>query len=309
MRIAIIDLGTNTFNLLVVDVTSKDKFKSIFSTKVAVKLGEGGINKKLISSAAFQRGISGLKTHRAIIDKLKAEKIIAFATSAIRDASNSRQFMAAAKKEANIDIQIISGEREAQLIYEGVRMALNIGTDASLILDIGGGSNEFIIATQETALWKQSFDIGIARLLDQFRPGDPISASDIQKLEGHFRAALQPLFEAVKEHPVKELIGSSGSFDTFAEMIAHKFHSISDLRGKTEFVFKMDEYETIHKHLLASTKKERIQTPGLIELRVDMIVIGTILVSFILKELGITKMRMSTYALKQGVLADVMSKY
>src|ERR1043166_6747106 len=115
MRIAIIDLGTNTFNLLVVDITGKDSFKSIFSTKVAVKLGEGGIVKGFISPAAFHRGINALKTHRAIIDKLGVVKTIAFATSAIRSATNGKQFVAAAKKEANIEVTIISGDKEAEL--------------------------------------------------------------------------------------------------------------------------------------------------------------------------------------------------
>jgi exopolyphosphatase/guanosine-5'-triphosphate,3'-diphosphate pyrophosphatase len=309
MRIAIIDLGTNTFNLLVADISGNNSFKSIFSTKVAVKLGEGGIGKRFISPAAFHRGINALKTHRAIIDKLKVAKIIAFGTSGIRSASNGKQFVAAAKKEANIDITIISGDKEAELIYKGVNLALDIGKEPSLVLDIGGGSNEFIIATSEKILWKQSFDIGVARLLEHFSPADPVQPDEISKIEAHLEEVLQPLFEAVKKYPVKELIGSSGSFDTFAEMIAHKHFSIAVLKGKTEFTFNMDQYYQAHEQLLRSNRLERSQTPGIIELRVDMIVVGTITANFILKKLNLTAMRMSTYALKQGVLAELMSGF
>ena len=306
MRVAIIDLGTNTFNLLIVDVESREKYKNVFQTKMAVKLGEGGIGKKLITASAFTRGIEALRSQRALIDKFKAEKIIAFATSGIRSASNGKKFIDAAKKEANIAVSIISGDREAMLIYEGVKLALDIGDAPSLILDIGGGSNEFIIADNKGIFWKKSFDIGVARLLEKFSPSDPVTEKEIEVMEGLFRETLAPLFEAVKQYPVKELIGSSGSFDTFAEMIAHHFHSIEELKGKTEFVFNMDEYKSIHEQLIVSKKEERERTPGIISLRVDMIVIGTILVNFILRELSITRMRMSSYALKQGVLAEVL---
>lgn len=309
MRIAIIDLGTNTFNLLIVDVLGKNNFSNVFRVKTAVKLGEGGIHKNIIAAPAFARGINSLKSYRSIIERFKADKIIAFATSAMRSSANGKKFIEAARKEANIEIDIISGEKEAELIWKGVRMALDIGDNHSLILDIGGGSNEFIIATQNEIAWKQSFDTGVARLLEKFRPSDPITAAEIEKLEMYFRSTLQPLYESLKIYPVKELIGSSGSFDTFAEMVAHKFHHIGILKGKTEFRFDMKEYDEIHKQLVRSDREERSRTPGIIALRVDMIVVGTVFVNFLLREFNISSMRMSTYALKQGVLAEVMKSY
>jgi exopolyphosphatase/guanosine-5'-triphosphate,3'-diphosphate pyrophosphatase len=309
MRIAIIDLGTNTFNLLVADVMSRGEFKTIFSTKIAVKLGEGGIGKSTILPAAFERGINALRSHRAIIDKLKAQKVIAFATSAIRSAQNGAKFVAAAKKETGIGIQVIPGDREAELIAAGVRLALDLGDTPSLILDIGGGSNECIIATRDNILWKQSFEMGVARLLEKFKPSDPVTAGEIEAMENYFREGLRPLFEAVKQFPVAELVGASGSFDTFSAMIAHQFHSPDILKGRSEYVFDMNEYAQVHGCLLRSTEKERYQTPGIIALRVDMIVIASVLVNFLIRELGLTAMRMSTYSLKQGVLAEVMQNY
>jgi exopolyphosphatase/guanosine-5'-triphosphate,3'-diphosphate pyrophosphatase len=309
MRIAIIDLGTNTFNLLIADINGRDNFKSIFSTKIAVKLGEGGMGKKQISAPAFARGIKALRAHKDLIRKFGAVRTIAFATSAIRSSVNGIKFIAAAKKEAGVDVTVISGEKEAELIYKGVRLALDIGDTPSLILDIGGGSNEFIIATKERVLWKKSFDIGVARLLERFAPSDPVTTEDIKRLEDHLEDALGPLFEAVKQYPVKELIGSSGSFDTFAEMIAYRYADISAYRGKTEFRFDMDQFREVHAHLLRSTREERLRTPGIIELRADMIVVGSITVNYILQRLAIPGMRMSTYALKQGVLAEVVSGF
>ncbi len=121
MKVAIIDLGTNTFNLLIVEINSDHSYNHIFQTKISVKLGEGGINHGVITPVPFQRGIDALKTHKQTIEKNKAEKIYAFATSAIRSASNGHEFVAKVKEEVGIDIQVISGDKEAELIYCGVR--------------------------------------------------------------------------------------------------------------------------------------------------------------------------------------------
>ena len=308
MRVAVIDLGTNTFNLFIADIISPTEYKKVFKTKVPVKLGEGGIAKNKIASAAFARGIDALRKYKKLIDGFNTEQIFAFATSAIRSAENGKKFTETAKKETGITINVISGDREAEFIYKGVKQALQIGDEASLILDIGGGSNEFIIATSEEVLWKQSFNLGVSRMLEKFKPSDPIAESEVKKIEKYFEDELAPLFEAVTNNPVKELIGSSGSFDTFAEMIAHKFHSPEMLKGKTEYEFNLPEFFEVHNQLIKSTRAERIQTKGLVELRVDMIVIGSVFVSFILSKLSINKMRLSTYSLKEGVLDELMSK-
>ena len=308
MRIAVIDLGTNTFNLFVAEIISSSEHKKIFKTKVPVKLGEGGMAKSKIATAAFARGMDALRKYKKLMDDFNVEQIFAFATSAIRSASNGKKFVDTAKKEMGITINVISGEREADFIYKGVSHALEIGQDASLILDIGGGSNEFIIATSETVLWRQSFDLGVSRMLEKFKPSDPISEAEIKKMEKYFESELATLFEAVQNNPVKELIGSSGSFDTFADMIAHKFHSPEILKGKTEYEFNVSEFSEIHNQLLKSTKAERMQTKGLVEMRVDMIVIGSVFVNFILTKLQLNKMRLSTYSLKEGVLHELMSK-
>ena len=308
MIIAIIDLGTNTFNLLIVEVFDDNSYKQISKTKLEVKLGEGGINRNFITPLAFERGMNALREHKRSIEKYKAEKIIAFATSAIRSSSNGAEFIRKVKRDIDLEVKILSGEQEAEFIYYGVRQALDLRSEATLIMDIGGGSNEFIIANNSEIFWKQSLDLGAARLLEKFNPSDPITLEELKRIEDHLRLTLFPLFYALEKYPVKELIGSSGSFETFAEMIAYKKYTPEILKGKTEYIFDINDFHDIYQQIIKSTTKERLHTKGLIKMRVDMIVISGIFVNFILSSFNIKKMRLSTYALKEGVLWKLLER-
>lgn len=306
-RIAVIDLGTNTFNLLIVEIDPDKNYQLVFQTKISVKLGEGGINKGFIAPVPFDRGINALKTHKQTIEKYNVEKVVAIATSAIRGASNGSEFVARANEECNIDVQVISGDKEAETIYYGVRNAVKMHDEPSLIIDIGGGSTEFIIANKNQIFWKQSFLLGVARLLELFNPSDPITDKEKDALLNYLKKELQPLFEAVKKYPLTELIGSSGSFDSIAEMVAHRFYTPTIFDGKTEFEFNLNDCAAVHETILNSTTAERLRMKGLTAMRVDMIVISSILVQFILKSFAIPKMRHSAYSLKEGVLFEIIS--
>lgn len=307
MRIAIIDLGTNTFNIIIVEIASDKTYTTLFQAKLPVKLGEGGINQNKIQPAPFQRGIEAIKQHQKAIEKYDVQKVYAFATSAVRDASNGKEFVAKLKLETGYEVQIIDGDKEAEFIYYGVREAAKLTDEPSLIIDIGGGSTEFIIANKDQIFWKQSFLLGAARLLERFNPSDPITDSEIEAIRNYLAGQLVSLYKAIEQFPVKELVGSSGSFDSLAEMIAHRFYTPEILDGKTEYTFNMDDCLAVYDLLLKSTKAERLKMKGLVEMRVDMIVISSIIVHFILSTFGIEKMRLSTYSMKEGVLHRLLN--
>ncbi len=308
MKIAIIDLGTNTFNIFIAEIFPDKTYKKLYKSRISVKLGEGGINQSHIKEEPFQRGIRALKQHKRTIKKFGAEKIYAFATSAIRSATNGKEFVHAAKEKTGISIQIISGDREAELICYGIRSAVKMSGKLSLIIDIGGGSTEFIIANKKEIFWKHSFMLGAARLLDKFKPSDPIQASEAKQIENHLEENLKPLFDALKKYPVTELIGSAGSFESLAEMIAHRFYDIRILKGKSEYRFNLDDCEKMYDIILRSTAKERLHMKGLTRMRVDMIVVSAIFVDYIVLRLGLEKMRLSRYSLKEGVLWELLNK-
>lgn len=303
MRFAVIDLGTNTFNLLIAEYASGNTFVKIFNTRIPVKLGEATINSGYISEKAFQRGIDALIQYKTCISNYKAEQVYAFATSAIRTASNGLEFVKRAKKETGITITIIDGNEEADLIYYGARMAVQMTQQPSLIVDIGGGSTEFILANNSSILWKQSFLLGAARLLEKFKPSDPITNSEVNNFNLYLKQELKPLIDAAKFYQPIELIGSSGAFDSVIDIIAGQFNTTSTHDGETEYPVDLAQYFFMSDKIKTSTIAERYHIKGLIAMRVDMMVISVLLIDFVLKELQLSKMRVSTFALKEGVIS------
>lgn len=308
MLIGILDLGTNTFNIFIAEVLPDRTFKKVYKSKISVKLGEGGIGKNHIDEIPFKRGINALKQHKRTLDEHGVTKIYAFATSAIRSSDNGPEFVKEALKRTGIEIQVISGEREAELIYYGVKAAVRLGKEPVLIMDIGGGSTEFILANHQQIIWKHSFQLGAARLIEKFKPSDPIQPSEITTIEKYLEDQLTPLFKALTESNCKSpvLIGSSGSFDSLAEMIAYRFYSIEILKGQTEYTFNMDDLARIHELIIRSTTKERMEIPGLTKMRVDMIVISTLFVNYIIRRLNIRQLQLSRYSLKEGALWELI---
>ena len=303
MRFAVIDLGTNTFNLLIAESKADNSFVKIFNTKVAVKLGEGAINAGYIADVPFQRGINALKQFQQYLLDYDVEQTYAFGTSAIRSASNGAEFAAQAKRVAGMTISIIDGNEEADLIYYGTKMAVALSEKTSLIMDIGGGSNEFILANCNTLFWKQSYLLGAARLLDKFKPSNPITENEIAYFNSYVKKELVTLYDAVKRFPPVELIGSSGAFDSVIDLITEEYGTVPTNDENTEYSIDIERYKHISKKIIASTIQERQKTKGLIEMRVDMIVISFLLIDFMIHEFNIDTIRVSSFSLKEGVIS------
>jgi exopolyphosphatase/guanosine-5'-triphosphate,3'-diphosphate pyrophosphatase len=302
MKIAVIDLGTNTFNLLIVEKDGKGGFRKTYSNRIPVKLGEGAINKGYIEEIPYNRGISALQHYTGIIKEKKVDQVYAYATSAIRTAANGKEFVKNAMEKTGIKVEIIDGNREAELIYFGNREAVKMNEELSLIMDIGGGSTEFIIANKQKIFWKHSFLLGAARLLEKIRPSDPITPKEINQLNAYLKQELVSLFDAVKEFKPVELIGSSGAFDSIVDMMAGEYETEALCDHKTEYDIDLSGYYPLSQKIIQTTLKERYFIKGLIEMRVDMIVISCLFVNFILEEFNLKRLRVSTYSLKEGVL-------
>ncbi len=302
MKFAIIDLGTNTFNLIIAEKLPNNTFKILFNTKLSVKLGEGSINKGFIDKIPFQRGISALISYKQHLIDYNVNDVYAFATSAIRSAKNGVNFINEAKIKTGISITIIDGEEEATLIYHGNKMAVNLSDATSLIMDIGGGSTEFILANKNTIFWKQSFLLGAARLLEMFKLSDPLTNSELIEFNNYLKTELNSLFKATAKFKPNELIGSSGAFDSVVDIIDGEFNTGSITSFQTEYSINLDNYNFVSEKIKKTTLAQRSNIKGLIEMRIDMIVISFLLIDFILKELNLSKMRVSTYSLKEGVI-------
>jgi exopolyphosphatase/guanosine-5'-triphosphate,3'-diphosphate pyrophosphatase len=309
MKLAVIDCGTNTFNLIIVQVTGHNKYEKLYHTRIPVKLGEGTINGGYIDEKPFNRGLDAIWAFSKKIRQEKVDKVLAFATSAIRDGSNGMDFVRAVKENHGIDLTVIDGEREAELVYCAVREAVALTDDISLIMDIGGGSTEFLLANKEKIYWKHSFPIGAARLLDKFKPSDPITKDEIEALRTYLEEQLQPLTEAVKKHHPVELVGSSGAFESFVEMINSELGGEVFNEETTAFTIELENYRRISEMVIASTLARRRKMKGLIPMRIDMIVICCLKVDFVLEKYNLKGMRMSTWSLKEGAMFDFVKQY
>jgi exopolyphosphatase/guanosine-5'-triphosphate,3'-diphosphate pyrophosphatase len=305
MRLAIIDLGTNTFHLLVVEMNGS-KFEMLWRERIAVKIGVGGINQDVINEAGITRAVLALETFKHKIDTLNVSKVMAIGTSALRNAKNGKEVISKIKDATGIESQIISGDEEATYIYKGVNLALHLSEEKSLIMDIGGGSVEFIIGNGSKIFWKHSFEIGAQRLLERFQKHDPILSSEIELLNNYFKENLASLADAVNEHHPKVLVGSSGTFDTLSDIYC--IESGIELRDSPETPFKLEAFEKIYTELISKNREERMQIPGMIEMRVEMIVVACCLIKFVLSQCSFSLIRVSSYSLKEGVLASLIKK-
>jgi exopolyphosphatase / guanosine-5'-triphosphate,3'-diphosphate pyrophosphatase len=304
MKLAVIDCGTNTFNLIVIELREYKQYTKLFHTRIPVKLGEAAINEGFIAEAPFKRGIDAIIAFREEIKKFGEVRVLAVATSAIRDASNGEKFVKEINVLLNTNVQVIDGDREAELIYLGVKEAVKLHGNVSLIMDIGGGSTEFLLASNDKIFWKQSFKIGAARLLERFKHSDPITEKEEQEINDYLKEQLAPLFEAAKKFAPLELVGSSGAFESFIEMINGELNGEPFTGSKTEYGLNKDDYKRISQLVKSSTLEERKKIKGLVPMRFDMIVICCLMVDTVLDSLKLNKIRVSTYSLKEGALLD-----
>lgn len=302
MRIAVIDLGTNTFHLLIAE-TARNQPEILYKTNVPVKLGEGRINDNIIIPAAFERGINCLKAFSHTISEYEVDDVRATATSAVRSAENGQDFVDAVKERTGINIETISGDEEAELIYQGVKLSGAI-TDLSLIMDIGGGSVEFILCDTQKLIWKKSYNIGAARLMQQFFKSDPIAEEEKNAILSHIQNQLANLFDICEKYQPEILIGSAGAFETFAELIIRKNNQKTDINTAKTFAFNFDDYIATSIKLINATHNERAEMPGMIPIRVDMIVVAALITNYVLGRCKINRLMLSTYDLKMGVLAS-----
>jgi exopolyphosphatase/guanosine-5'-triphosphate,3'-diphosphate pyrophosphatase len=302
-RIAIIDLGTNTFHLLIAQ-SEGEGYNIIYRDRLAVKIGMGGINDGIITESGFHRALLAMQSFKNVLDEHAADTIYAFGTSALRNARNGHEIAERIESLTGIHVEIITGDQEAYYIYRGVRAALGLGKDINLIVDIGGGSVEFIIADHDQIFWKQSVEIGAQRLLEKFQKHDPILDDEMQALDMYFERSLEMLSDALKKFNPAVLVGSSGTFDTLSDIFCLT-HGIHKSPEEIETPLTIEGFYEILKDLLVKNRDQRMLIPGMIEMRVDMIVVACCLVKFLLQKHPFNRIRVSTYSLKEGVLAHL----
>ncbi len=295
MRTAVIDLGTNTFNLLIADVMNS-KFTVIHSEKEGVALGMGGINSNIISPEAFERGIRALRHFNFMCIHHKVEVINAFGTSALRGATNSDLFIKQIKNELGISVNIISGEKEADLIYKGVLWSYDF-RNPGVIMDIGGGSTEFIFANKQGISDLVSLNIGVSRIFQELKLSDPLTEKDILSITNWLDNKADGFFDGKQE---ELLIGASGSFETFYELIYNQ--PFPDKLKCSEIPMKT--LNNMIDWVIFSTQEDRDSNEFIIPIRKKMAPIAAVKTKWVIEKLGISKTMISRCSLKEGALRE-----
>jgi exopolyphosphatase/guanosine-5'-triphosphate,3'-diphosphate pyrophosphatase len=298
---AIIDLGTNTFHLLIADVVNGIIIEHR-KIQIPVKIGEGGINQQYIAPVAYQRGMNALKEFRTVLNKFGINEITAFGTSAIRDASNGIDFMNDARRLYQMNIESITGEYEAELIYRGIEYSFDLPDENVLVMDIGGGSIEFIIGRKEQILWKHSYPLGAARLIERFHQTDPISDEDIVALQSYIVHNIKLVRDALIQFPTTTLIGSAGSFETLVDVLQNDLNKTVPTLSNHAQEISIDDFNEFVLLITSRNAKQRAELHGMADFRVEMIVVAAILMDVVIKRFEITRLIASHYSLKEGML-------
>ncbi len=303
-RAAIIDLGTNTFNLLVFE-RGEAGLRIMQSAELPVFLGKGGIEQGRITDEAFERGMQALRMHKAAALEHGVTIINGFGTSMLRNARNGEDFVRRAKQELGIAIRIIPGDQEAELILAGVRQAVAFGPQPSLVMDIGGGSTEFILATEKALMWKRSFELGATRLRERIPISDPITVEEEARIAAHLDDQLEALYAVVGRQEPHVLVGSAGSFDSLARIVSAERGEALPPDAVT-LTFTALEFDALKDGLLRLDRTERLKVPGLPEHRVDTLPYALIQIDRVLIAGGIRELAWSRYALKEGAAVTLV---
>ena len=303
--IAAIDIGTNSIHMVVAKV-SPSGFEVITREKDNTRLGEGGGDMKMLSPEAIERGIAALRNMRRIADAHKAS-VFAVATSAVREAKNSADFVDRAANEAGIDIEVISGVEEARLIHLGVLQALPLSDKRSLLIDIGGGSTEVVIFDHTEELFVRSFKIGAVRLTNRFFPFTSTHPASVPSCSKFIASTVEPVKREVLKLRHEVAIVSSGTAETLARMCWMLSHDETP-RSMNGVIFTADELHQVTKMIASSTLEEREKLDGLDADRVDIILAGALILDTLASSFAITSFMYCDYALREGVLLDAAQR-
>ena len=304
MKVAVIDLGTNTCNLLVAEISGRE-YKILHQSKELIKLGDGQIINHKISDEALERTVRVLTEQRKIAESYGVEQTKVLATSGVRMARNKDSFLNISGKAAGSPVQVISGEHEAELIFKGVLLAVENLYDVSLIMDIGGGSNELILAQHKDILWKESQPTGMARIINQFMLSDPMKHSEVQILQNFFEARHQEAIVQCRNMIANTLIGCSGTFDTISDIL----DQVEPGEKQRQYqLIELADFYRVYDMLLHSTRQQRIEIKGMDSVRVDLIVPAIIFVEHMINKAGISKIIHTGYSLREGALMEFLEQ-
>ncbi|MEN0061531.1 MAG: Ppx/GppA phosphatase family protein [Myxococcota bacterium] len=309
MRVAAIDVGTNSIHLLVADVGPDGVMRLVEKQRNQVELGRGGLDQTRIADDAMARGIRALTTYRHTIEALGAEAITAAATSAVREAENGPDFVRAVQQATGIHIRPVSGAEEARLLYQGVKADLDFSDGPVLLVDIGGGSLEIVACNQDEVLLARSMPLGHIRLSERFFENDPPRRGEWSALTKHVEQTLHATLEDIRSvAAIARLVGTSGSIRTLGRMATRHRGEQEPPHGQG-LVIGLAELKALQK-IFAATKRARLaDVPGMDPRRRATLPAAAVVIRAVLEAFEPLPLVTSDRSLRDGLLADWVERH
>ncbi|MDP9173865.1 MAG: Ppx/GppA family phosphatase [Planctomycetota bacterium] len=307
LRLAAIDVGSNSIHMIVAQADADGGVSTLWRLKEMVGLGRLSFPSRRLTADAINRAVSVLARFQQAAQQRQAEKIIAVATSAVREAENGGDLIERVRHELGLYVRVVSAREEARLIYLAVRHAIPLRGQPHLMIDIGGGSVEFIVGDDKRAVLLESRKLGAARMTAQYIKSDPISPEDYRQLIRHYDKELTPLCEQIAAlHPLKA-IGTSGTLENLAAMTGSEAGSNGD--GAHTQIIERSKFDKLLAELMESESGTRARIRGLDDQRKDQIVAGAVLVSELMRRLHLKRVEICPSALREGILLDYLSRH
>jgi len=308
MRVAAIDVGSNSIHMVVAQVESDGRFHVLDRAKEMVRLGHRSLQNGRLTAEAIDAGVRTLAAFRTLAERQGVTRFQAVATSAVRETRNGGDFVRKVKEEVGLRTKVIPGREEARLIYLGVRHAIDLRGEPSVILDAGGGSVELVLTEDDRALSLESVKLGVARLSEAFLGSDPPEAHELEELEEFIAERVDPVLDRFRQRDVRRVIGTSGTMLNLISIIGHQRGEPPD-GNLNHYAVTVEEVARVRRLLCKSDRDDRRRIPGVDEKRIDFIVAGAVLADHVLRRLGARQMIGCTWALREGVLLDFIARH
>jgi exopolyphosphatase / guanosine-5'-triphosphate,3'-diphosphate pyrophosphatase len=300
LRLAAIDVGSNSLHMVIVQADADGAITTLWRMKEMVGLGRLTFPSKRLTRDAIDRALSTLSRFQEAARARQCEKILAIATSAVREAVNGGDFIERAKRERGLYVRVVSAREEARLIYLAARHAIPMGAKPHFIVDIGGGSVEFICGDDRHPVLLESRKLGAARMTAQFIKTDPPEKQELKSLLRHYEKELGPLCEKIAAYGPVKTLGTSGTLENLAAMTG------SD---PTAPAIERNKFDRLLADLLDSKSKDRAKIRGLDDQRKDQIIAGALLVDELFRRLDLKRIEICPAAMREGICLDYLNRH
>ena len=307
-KIAVIDVGTNSVHMVLAEVLPDFTYKILDRFKDMARLGNGAFESQRLSDEAIARGLSVIGRLVTLAKNKGYDRMIAVATSAVREAKNGGDFIDTVKEQTGLRVRVISGVEEARLIFLGVKNSVPMTEQPALAIDVGGGSVEVMAGNRDQLLHAKSLKLGAIRLSDQFLKRTPPSERMLDELEELINDQLKQTLDGFKVKRFDSLIATSGMAGNLAEVI-HLRRTNRPLPQLNLATVSLKEVKEIEQELRHSTIKERLAIPGLDPKRVDTLFPATIVIRRLMELSNRDELVLCDKAIREGVIYDFIERH